>query len=619
MRFRLLAKLLSAFLAVSIILGLAGLIILNSLQTVKREYQETAMRHQQANAMTSDAKGEVYRQVSAIRGYLLTEDPAKIQEYDEADRNLTMVVAGLVQLQPDQADQERATQLLALSTEWDSPIRSIKSLVEEGKTLEANVLVGEAEATYALPMIVLADELSQSFATRAIESEVAANDLAAQAEIVGYGALSAGLLLSLILGFLLARGITRPVQQVAAVAVRMAEGDLRLEPLPTKGRDEIADLARSINQMIQALQLLVGGVKLATESVSGSAAGLVEVAVQASQASDQAATAVSAVASGANRQATMSGDVSQTMRQLQSTVAQLSEGAVQTSAEVQQAVESLVRMIGEIDTMSDHASEVATASIQAVSVAKHGAETVARTAEGMERIRQAFAGTASSIQELEELSSRIGEINSAISTIAVQTNLLALNAAIEAARAGDAGRGFAVVADEVRKLAERSAASANEIADLVARVQEGTARAASTMGAGTREVKEGSALASSAGGALQEIVLVVEKTVQDVQGIAGRATSVQSIAKGVSQAFDAISAVAAENGAAAEEMAASAEQVLSSVGVIAEVSQENAAVAQEVSASAEELTASAGQVASSASQLQAIAAGLQTQVAQFKL
>ncbi|MGO7418389.1 methyl-accepting chemotaxis protein, partial [Rhizobium ruizarguesonis] len=57
--------------------------------------------------------------------------------------------------------------------------------------------------------------------------------------------------------------------------------------------------------------------------------------------------------------------------------------------------------------------------------------------------------------EIQNSSSKIGNIISVIDEIAFQTNLLALNAGVEAARAGEEGKGFAVVAQEVRELAQR--------------------------------------------------------------------------------------------------------------------------------------------------------------------
>lgn len=62
-------------------------------------------------------------------------------------------------------------------------------------------------------------------------------------------------------------------------------------------------------------------------------------------------------------------------------------------------------------------------------------------------------------QDMNRLSEIIGQMDNVISginSISSQTNLLALNASIEAARAGEAGKGFAVVADEIRQLADET-------------------------------------------------------------------------------------------------------------------------------------------------------------------
>ena len=89
---------------------------------------------------------------------------------------------------------------------------------------------------------------------------------------------------------------------------------------------------------------------------------------------------------------------------------------------------------------------------------------------GREAVARANASRAT-IDALSRAADQIGDIVTVINDIASQTNLLALNATIEAARAGEAGRGFSVVASEVKTLATQTGKSTGQIGAKVAEIQ----------------------------------------------------------------------------------------------------------------------------------------------------
>ena len=218
-------------------------------------------------------------------------------------------------------------------------------------------------------------------------------------------------LLIIALAWWLAGTITRPITKTVAFIGAIAESGDLARSLAVESDDEIGVLARSFNDFLVNLRLIVTGMRASSETVTA--------------ASREVAGVADSLSSAAQSQAASLEETTASMEDLTATVKRNAESA-------------------------QHANALATSARE---VADRGGRVVGEAVAAMGDISR-------SSQKIEEIISTINEI-------AFQTNLLALNAAVEAARAGAQGRGFAVVATEVRNLAARSAAAAKEIKVLI--------------------------------------------------------------------------------------------------------------------------------------------------------
>lgn len=362
--------------------------------------------------------------------------------------------------------------------------------------------------------------------------------------------------------FIVAKRITKPLENLAAQVNLVAAGDLT-KPAVVEGRDEIADLAASFNTMLGNLHKLILQVHTSAEQVAASSEELTASSLESAQASNQVAGSVADIAQGAHLQR---------------------NAVIETAAAVE-------KMSVSIQTAISDAAQTVTKSSQAADKAQISGISISKAVEQMALIEQTVNSSAKVVTNLGERSKEIGQIVDTISGIAGQTNLLALNAAIEAARAGEQGRGFAVVAEEVRKLAEQSQDAAKKIASLIGEIQQDTAMAVASMDDGTREVGLGAKVVNEAGQAFREIAELVLQ-------VSGQVTQIST----------AMQIVASGN-----------QQIVLSVKTIDELSNKASVEAETVSAATEEQSASIEEIASASQNLATLAQQLQETVNHFRI
>jgi len=412
------------------------------------------------------------------------------------------------------------------------------------------------------------------------------------------------------------RDMTGYLKEMAGVADAIAAGKLNRQVRPRSSRDR---LGLAFQRMNANLREMVGAVSQSAIGMANVSSELGSAATQTGAAVEQVSAAMQGIAAGAQETAGAAQTTTAAIAELNAAIDQVARNATEQAREVNAAAETTTLMAQRVQRVADNANEAAAAGEQTRTAAAIGSDAVREATEGMEAIREVVLQAASRVEELGQLSQRIGLVVETINEIAEQTNLLALNAAIEAARAGDQGRGFAVVADEVRKLAERSQGETRAIAELINEIQRGTTAAVTAMQSGSERVESGSVQARRAAEALGDILKAVDVAATRMQEIAEAASAMAPDAERVVETMRSIVAAVEENASATQQMAAQADQVAQAMQSIAAVAEQNGASTQEVSASAEEMSAQVAQVSAQAQELAATADQLKAMVQRFQL
>jgi methyl-accepting chemotaxis protein len=491
-------KIISCFIVLSVFTGIVGAVGITNMGSINKSSNEMYTN----NFLPAQSLSKIETSLQIIRSNYL------LMLYE---RNTTLLQSRLDLINKLTEDNNKSLasyEALIVTDEEKNLFNTMKSdlevyrnvraehfnMVKEGKYVEAAARIGEftkAREKVEQDLTALIDLNLKNAEAKSIQN---ARSFQSQS-IVMIAVIAIGVMLSIVLGLIIAGIISKPLNRLVGEANKIADGDLNIE-IDIDSKDEVGNLAKAFRAMNENLN---------------------EVMTNINSASEQ-------VASGS--------------KQVSDSSMALSQGATEQASSVEQLTASLEEISAQTKKNADSASQ----ANELAEVAKGNA------IQGNSQMKEMLKA----MGEINDSSANISKIIKVIDEIAFQTNILALNAAVEAARAGQHGKGFAVVAEEVRNLAARSANAAKETTDMIEssiKKVEGGTRIANETAKALNEIVEGVAKVAN---------IVSDIAVASNEQASGIAQVNQGIMQ-VSEVVQTNSATSEESAAASEELASQAE------------------------------------------------------------
>ncbi|WP_062109077.1 methyl-accepting chemotaxis protein [Bacillus niameyensis] len=364
------------------------------------------------------------------------------------------------------------------------------------------------------------------------------------------------LLIGLFIIWMFSNSIAKPLIKVTKRMDVLSSGDLAQEQLVIKTKDEIGELAQSMNQLQTRLKAMVLNISDASETIASQSEEFTQSANEVNEGGQQIAATMQELSSAAETQADSATTLNELMEEF--------------NIKIREAYQ--------------HGEVVESSSNEVLSMAAEGRTLMNRSVVQMENIHEKVSQAVDNVKGLNEETQKISKLVQVIQEISAQTNLLSLNAAIEAARAGEHGKGFAVVASEVRKLAEQVSDSVGEITEIVGHILEDSNKAVHSLQSSYEEVEVGSDQIKQTGFTFGNINESVSEMVRKIQQISTNLKDLSQNGGEMSKAIEEVAAVAEEAAAGVEQTAASAQQSSSSMEEIASGAEELATLAEKLNA-----------------------------------
>lgn len=480
----------------------------------------------------------IAERISLINQFLLYGDRDIRQKYEELAKQSSEIQKQLLKLNSSQQMKD----LVAKCHQWELLVRhEVLFDYDMGKKNDALKQMKESVQPLGETIIQEFEKVTSDRQNDVIKSGNNMIQLSNLSIIIILAVLASILLIGFIMSFKMARSITNPLIKIAGQMEQISKGNLILEPLSIKSKDEIGELMEAVNEMGNQLRKIVQDIHHASDTMSKQSSDLLSSSKELKEGSNQIAATMQELSAGAESQANSASELSEAMGMYMDKIYQIHRNGKE---------------------MFDKSREV-------LELTDNGSKLMNQSKKLFDYMFTGMQSNMKKIKKLDERSKQISKLVEVIQSIADQTNLLALNAAIEAARAGEHGKGFAVVADEVRKLAEQVSSSVVDIQKIVEEVHSETNKVTKSFELGFQQVESGMDSMNETSAAFQQIKETIKEISERINNAQNDLTDMLSTSESINDSISNIASISEEAAAGIEQTSASAATANGSAATIA--------------------------------------------------